>query len=297
MTCTHRSLIRIAATWLVALLISFAPPLIEQAYADRALATQHYQSGRELFSAGDYQGAIREFETANRLAPSPVLDFNIGLARERLGQLEQAVQHYRAYIAAMPNANNRAAVDAKIQTLEKELAEKRSAAATAATTDPGIGGRRPEPLTGSATDANNPTVETSSATEGNNAFGAVVNSTANPATGAETVASDSAASSVDAKKAHDLRRVAQVDIAKIRDERALSMSAPRPEPIPQTAQPTGHADFGKKKKVKPAYKKWWFWAIVGVSAYILIDLATGEDGNTRTVPVGPLSGGPVLIRF
>lgn len=289
MTCTHRSLVRIAATCAVALLISFAPPLVGQAYADRALAQQHYQAGHELFSSGDYQGAIREFETANRLAPSPVLDFNIGLARERLGQLEQAIQHYRAYIAAMPNAGNRAAVDAKIQILEKELAEQRSAAAaTAPKPDPGIGGQ-PSPFAGTA--SGTPTAEVTPDTEGDKAFGAVVNSTAS----AETGAKSEAAEGVAAKKARDLQRVAQVDIAQIRDERQEAMSAPAPEPIAPAAQ-SSHSDFGKKK-AKPAYKKWWFWAIVGVSAYILISMASPDNGNTRDVPVTPLPGGPVLVRF
>lgn len=297
MTCTHRSFVRSATTWLVAMLFLCAPPLVEQAFADREQAARHYQSGRDLYSSGDYQGAIREFETANRLAPSPILDFNIGLSRERLGQLELAIQHYRAYITAMPNASNRAAVDAKIQTLEAELATNRSAAATVPGPDPGIGGRRPNPTTDPMADpTNDPSVGTNvPATDADTGTTVNPSSQAFGATGEKPTAKSEAATSVNSKRARALQRVAQVNIADVRDERAQAMRSRPPAPAVPTAA-TSHQDFGKKK-AKPAYKKWWFWAIVGVGAYILLDLATGDSGNRDIPPPFMTNSGPVLVRF
>ena len=285
MNCTHRSFVRNATTWAVAVLILVAPPLIEQAFADRQQAQQHYEAGHELYKSGDYQGAIREFETANRLAPSPVLDYNIGLARERLGQLELAVQHYRAYITAMPNASNRDSVDAKIQTLEKELAEQRAGAPAPPDTDNGIGGRRPQP-----TDTADVTTDPDPASGGTTpTMGSPVDVTGKAA---ETTG-DEAVNSVTAERSQGLRRVAQIDIGNVRDERRSAISAQPDAPVPTAS----HEDFGTKKKAKPAYKKWWFWAIVGVSAYILIDLAVADDPNNRALPDSPLDGGAVLVRF
>ena len=286
MTCTHRSLVRNATTWAVAVLILFAPPLIEKAFADRQQAQEHYQAGHDLYQAGDYQGAIREFETANRLAPSPVLDYNIGLARERLGQLEQAVQHYRAYITAMPNAPNRAAVDAKIQTLEQELAAKGASAPVSPESDTGIGGRRPDPSAGTAGVTTSPDPASGTTAP---ALGSPVDVAGDQAA---TSGSD-AVNSVTAERAQALRRVSQVNISDIRDQRSSAMRAQPAAPIPQAS----HEDFGTKKKAKPAYKKWWFWAIVGVSAYILIDLAVADSPNTRDVPQFAQDGGAVLVRF
>lgn len=47
-----------------------------------------------------------------------------------------------------------------------------------------------------------------------------------------------------------------------------------------TAQQPGAPDPSDKPKATPVYKKWWFWAVVAVSAYVVYSIAT-EDSNSK----------------
>jgi hypothetical protein len=89
---------------------------------DEALgqAKQHFESGKAAFQARDFQAAIREFKAAAALRPSPILDYNIGLADEQLGKGKAAARAFRRYLAGKPDAPNRAEVEAKIAALEQQ---------------------------------------------------------------------------------------------------------------------------------------------------------------------------------
>jgi hypothetical protein len=60
-----------------------------------------------------------------------------------------------------------------------------------------------------------------------------------------------------------------------------------------------------KPKETPVYKKWWFWAVVGVSAYVVISIATedSQSPNARAHTMLPTPGaqtapsGMTLWRF
>jgi len=67
-------------------------------------------------------------------------------------------------------------------------------------------------------------------------------------------------------------------------------------------QPMGPQD--QPKKADPVYKKWWFWAIVVVGAYVVYQIATEDSSSNvaRTLlPTGPAAqqntGGATLWRF
>ena len=96
-----------------------------------AQAKQHFETGRNAYNAGDYVTAIREFKAAEALRPSPILDYNIGLANEKLGKRRVAVKYYRRYLDAQPNASNKAEVEGKVSTLEAEIAASPPPAAMA----------------------------------------------------------------------------------------------------------------------------------------------------------------------
>jgi tetratricopeptide (TPR) repeat protein len=99
-------------------------PAAQPAAGDEALqqAKTHFEAGKNAYNAGDYPSAIREFKAAEALRPSPVLDYNIGLANEKLGKKRVAVKYYRRYLEGMPNAANRSTVEASIAQLEREIA-------------------------------------------------------------------------------------------------------------------------------------------------------------------------------
>src|SRR3954471_13236528 len=112
-----------------------------------AQAKVHFETGRNAYNAGDYVTAIREFKVAEQLRPSPILDYNIGLANEKLGKRRVAVKYYRRYLELQPNASNKGEVDGKIAALEAEIAQQPPPAAT---TQPG--GTAPQPQTETAAD-------------------------------------------------------------------------------------------------------------------------------------------------
>jgi tetratricopeptide (TPR) repeat protein len=94
------------------------------AAGDEALnqAKSHFDAGKNAYNAGDYPTAIREFKAAEALRPSPILDYNIGLANEKLNKKRVAVKYYKRYLEGMPNATNRSTVEASIGQLEREIA-------------------------------------------------------------------------------------------------------------------------------------------------------------------------------
>jgi tetratricopeptide (TPR) repeat protein len=100
-----------------------------------AQAKQHFETGRNAYNAGDYVTAIREFKQAEALRPSPILDYNIGLANEKLGKRRVALKYYKRYLELQPNAANKAEVDQKIQSLEASIAAEPAPPPTA--TPPG----------------------------------------------------------------------------------------------------------------------------------------------------------------
>ncbi|HEU5057042.1 MAG TPA: hypothetical protein VFU21_10980 [Kofleriaceae bacterium] len=273
---------RSATALLAALAILAAPIAVGTARGDnQSDARQHYQKGKQLFDSGDYRGAMAEFATADRLAPSPLLEFNIALCHERLGEKSEAVRRYRLYLDRVPDAQNRTQVEQKIKALESEIKSEK-APPPAAVPPPGPAEAAP-PATGPAEAAPAP----------------APGPTGDP----------------------DLDRVNRIDIGKVRAEReragdgggaataeagaaggtgeeAASASASAPPPA---------RDEGGKKKSKPIYKQWWFWVVAGVSAIILIDIATagGDDDDSAASRFMPSpgargtdgTGGAVLWRF
>ena len=99
--------------------------------AAMAQTKQHFETGRNAYNAGDYVTAIREFKQAEQLRPSPILDYNIGLANEKLGKRRVAVKYYKRYLEEQPNAANKAEVEQKVAALEADIASQPPPAANA----------------------------------------------------------------------------------------------------------------------------------------------------------------------
>jgi tetratricopeptide (TPR) repeat protein len=261
---THPS--RAATALLAALAILVAPLAIGTARADdTAEARQHYQKGKQLFDAGDFRGAMAEFATADRMAPSPLLEFNIALCHERLGEKAEAVRRYRNYLDRVPDAQNRAQVEAKIAALEADAKAEAGAPPAA-----------PPPTT-----VPNPP----------------------PAEGAEPGPAPAPAPTGDP----ELDRVNRIDIGKVRAQRESAGEQAGAAAAPAAEASAAPRDEGEKKESKPVYKRWWFWVVAGVSALILIDIATAgsDDSDTAASRFMPSPGargvdtasGPVLLRF
>jgi len=87
-------------------------------------AKQHFEAGRDAYQRQDFAGAVREFKAAQALRPSPVLDYNIGLAYEGLNKPKAAVKYYRRYLQGKPDAPNRPEVEQKIATLDAQAGQQ-----------------------------------------------------------------------------------------------------------------------------------------------------------------------------
>jgi tetratricopeptide (TPR) repeat protein len=104
--------------------LSALPSAFAQA-PDLESARQHFQEGTAAFGRGDYPTAEREFRAAFGITKDPLLLYNIGQSQQRRGNLEDAVKSYKAYLAGVPDADDKAEVQALIAKLEKDIASPR----------------------------------------------------------------------------------------------------------------------------------------------------------------------------
>lgn len=91
-----------------------------------ARAMQAYNDGKAAYDAGKYEYALELFLDAQSLYPSPVFHYNVALCQEALGNLEQAVISYQAYLRSYKNAFNEDPEDKvntenKIERINKQL--------------------------------------------------------------------------------------------------------------------------------------------------------------------------------
>jgi tetratricopeptide (TPR) repeat protein len=121
-----RSLRRLLATWLAVGAIVAGPATGER----RALAApmtegqrlraarQHYEQAISHYNLDELEPALAEFREAYRFKPDPSLLFNIAQCHRKLGQREAAIDFYRKYVRASPDANNRAEAERWIAELK-----------------------------------------------------------------------------------------------------------------------------------------------------------------------------------
>jgi tetratricopeptide (TPR) repeat protein len=83
---------------LIALWLGVAAP--GNALADDiAKARKLFADGVHQYQIGDYEGALRLFKEANAEHHAPAIMYNVGLAEEKLGHRQAAVDAYEAYVA------------------------------------------------------------------------------------------------------------------------------------------------------------------------------------------------------
>lgn len=81
------------------------------------LARAHFVSGVSYFDQGRYDRALEEFNEAHRVSGRAAFLYNIGVCHERLGHREAAIEAYEQYLAAEPNAAERATTLERIRVL------------------------------------------------------------------------------------------------------------------------------------------------------------------------------------
>jgi tetratricopeptide (TPR) repeat protein len=111
----------LATTWLrflvsCALALPLAGPTsaIAQSRTDSE-AKALFAAGREAFDAGRYDAALARWQEAYDLSKRPALQYNLGLVHDRLRHDDQALAAFRAYLAQVPDAENREEVEGRIR--------------------------------------------------------------------------------------------------------------------------------------------------------------------------------------
>ena len=305
---------------LVAMVIGFSAHAAQA--DDRADARAHYQAGVKAYSGADYRAAIKEFSAAQQLAPADLNHYNLALCYDKLGEAESAIQSYRLYLDRVPSTDKRAEIEASIQRLDgavKSLAAKKAAEAQAVADAKAAESQR------KADDMKKAEAQAHAAEEARKAEDArkqaeadarhpVAGPPVSPAGGSTgTVSSGIAVTTGDAQ----LDRAQAIDINAIRDQRlggagsgmvdprvgprggaamgppapAGGLAAPAPQPASGSALggSSGAQPVDQPKKLDPIYKKWWFWAVVAVGAYVVYEVAVASPSNT-TAREAPLHG-------
>jgi tetratricopeptide (TPR) repeat protein len=93
-------------------------------------ARTHYEKAVSHYNLDELEAALVEFREAYRAKPDPSFLFNIAQCHRKLGQRDAAIDFYRKYVRASPDAANRAEAERWIAEL-KARGDDAAASATA----------------------------------------------------------------------------------------------------------------------------------------------------------------------
>jgi tetratricopeptide (TPR) repeat protein len=144
--------------WRVALWLGLASLWLAGASLGRAQEAQTngamsearalFMAGRVAFDEARYESALKHFEASYELSQRTPLLYNIAQCHDRLRRDEQAIAAFERYLAAEPNPENRALVEARVKAL-RELVTAR-ARATPGSAGPAQPAQTPAEQPGSA---------------------------------------------------------------------------------------------------------------------------------------------------
>lgn len=118
------------------------PPEETESPTDRE-ARSLFTAGQEAFAAGNYERALEDFEQAYALSQRAGLLYNIAVTADRMRRDARALEAFRGYLAAEPETERRAEVEARIAFLEQALAEPEPVDPTPTPPPPAQGGVHP----------------------------------------------------------------------------------------------------------------------------------------------------------
>ncbi len=94
-------------------------PLADQGAQDRARL--HFQAGASYYEAGSYEDALREWRHAYELSQRPELLYNLSLAYQGMGDLENAVSHLERFLEEVQDVPNRANLELRVRNFRERI--------------------------------------------------------------------------------------------------------------------------------------------------------------------------------
>ena len=110
----------------VMLAAGVAAPVAAQHTADDAAGREYFERGREAFANADYEGALVYFRHAYRLSGRAELQYNIGVAADRLQREEEALEAFRRYLDETEEPTRAEEVRERIEALEDSIATRKA---------------------------------------------------------------------------------------------------------------------------------------------------------------------------
>jgi tetratricopeptide (TPR) repeat protein len=80
-----------------------------------------FEEGRRAFDAGNYEAALGSFRASYDLVGTPEILFNIGTCADYLHRDEEALAAFESYLAELPEAPDRVAVQARIRAIRAAI--------------------------------------------------------------------------------------------------------------------------------------------------------------------------------
>jgi len=92
---------------------------------DSGSAREHYVKGTRAYDLGLYDEAIAEYMAAYKIKDDPAFLFNLGQAHRLANHPAEALRFYRTYLAKVPDAPNRAEVEAKMAEMNRRVEQQK----------------------------------------------------------------------------------------------------------------------------------------------------------------------------
>jgi tetratricopeptide (TPR) repeat protein len=101
-----------------------AVPALAQRTPDDAAAREYFERGRSAFEEADYESSLVYFRHAYGLSGRSQLQYNIGVAADRLQREEEALEAFEQYLRDTENPVREAEVRERIHALRQSIAER-----------------------------------------------------------------------------------------------------------------------------------------------------------------------------
>lgn len=128
--------------WLLAVLIACVampltiPTAVSAQESTDEQARRHFRLGQAHYENGSFVDAAHEFEEAYRLSNRAQLLYNVYVAYRDAGDLQHSRDALRMYLEGVPDAENASMLRARLEALDRMLAQGATETTTTTTTEP-----------------------------------------------------------------------------------------------------------------------------------------------------------------